>query len=73
MRVTSACAGAALLREHKRGNVWCVKRLPAPLVVWTGSESRYYAASPGRRRATPKNKTQRHLPMVVVRRMYATW
>jgi len=41
MRVTSACAGAALLREQKRGNVWCAKRLRAPLVVWTGSESRH--------------------------------
>jgi len=71
MRVASVCAGAALLREQNRGNVRCTKGFHALLVVWTGRKSRYQAASRGRRRGTPIKKTQRHLPMVVVLKLYA--
>jgi len=73
MRVTSDCACAAVLREQKSGIFRCSKELRAPLVVWMGCESRHQAAAPGRRRASPKNKTQTHLPMVLVLKMYARW
>jgi len=71
MRVASVCAGAALLREQNRGNFRCAKGIHALLVVWTGRKSRDQAASRGRRPGTPKKKTQRHLSMVVVLKMYA--